>query len=52
MEEKHVELLKTKCDEENYKKLMELNNPKLHNFIAEWTYLKNSISGPFLLNTW
>ncbi|GAH53266.1 unnamed protein product, partial [marine sediment metagenome] len=36
MEEKHVELLKTKCDEENYKKLMELNNPKLHNFIAKY----------------
>lgn len=44
MEEKYVELLKRKCDEENYKKLMELNNPKLHNFIAKYVELCNPVS--------
>ncbi len=44
MEEKYVESLKTKCDEENYKKLMELNNPKLHNFIAKYVELCNPLS--------
>ncbi|GAG56168.1 unnamed protein product, partial [marine sediment metagenome] len=44
MEEKYVELLKTKCDEENYKKLMELNNPELHNFIAKYVELCNPLS--------
>lgn len=44
MEEKYVELLKTKCDEENYKKLMELDNRKLHNFIAKYVELCNPLS--------
>ncbi len=41
MEEKYVELLKTKCSKESYEKLIKLDNPKLHNFIAKYTQLCN-----------
>ncbi len=41
MKEKNIELLKAKCSKESYKKLIGLNNPKLHNFIAKYTKLCN-----------
>ena len=49
MEEKNIELLKTKCSKESYKKLIALNNPKLHNFIAKYTQLCNPDSA-FICN--
>jgi len=36
MEEKYMELLKAKCGEKNYQKLMELANPPLHDFLAKY----------------
>lgn len=41
VEEKNIELLKAKCSKESYEKLIGLNNPKLHNFIAKYTKLCN-----------
>lgn len=39
MEEKYVKLLKAKCNRESYGKLIGLNNPRLHNFIAKYAEL-------------
>jgi len=36
MEERYVELLKSRCGEENYQKLAELRNVKLHNFVGKY----------------
>jgi len=36
MEERYVELLKTRCGRENYQKLIELGNVKLHNFVGKY----------------
>jgi len=36
MEGRYVELLRSKCGEENYRKIVELNNPKLHDFIGKY----------------
>ncbi len=41
MKEKSTGLLKVKCIQRNYEKLMQLNNPKLHNFIAKYAELCN-----------
>ncbi len=41
MEGKSMELLKTKCGEENYGKLARLNNPRLEAFIAEYVEICN-----------
>jgi len=41
MEEKYIELLKAKCGKENYEKLVALNNPKAHIFIAKYVELCN-----------
>ncbi len=35
--EKEMELLKEKCGEKNYRKLMEIDNPDIHQFVARWT---------------
>ncbi len=40
MQDGHVLLVK-KCNHENYRKLMELNNTKLHNFIAKYNEIYN-----------
>jgi len=42
--EKYIELLKTKCSQENYSKLMELNNPEVINFIGKYVELCNPSS--------
>ncbi len=44
MEERYVELLKTKCGQENYRKLMELNNPEVINFIGKYVEICNPSS--------
>ena len=36
-----MELLKGKCEQKSYVKLMQLNNPKLHSFIAKYVGLCN-----------
>ena len=36
MEGRYAELLRTKCGKENYRKIVELNNPKLHDFIGKY----------------
>jgi len=36
MTEQCMELLRGKCDQKSYEKLMQLNNPKLHIFIAKY----------------
>ncbi len=36
MTEQCMELLRGKCDQKSYEKLMQLNNPKLHSFIAKY----------------
>ena len=41
MQEKYVDLLKTKCCKESYEKLITLDNTKLHNFIAKYVALCN-----------
>lgn len=41
MTEQYMELLKGKCEQESYEKLIQLNNLKLHNFIVKYTELCN-----------
>ena len=41
MEEKYTELLKKKCTETSYRKLMALDNAKLHDFIGKYAELCN-----------
>jgi len=44
VEEKYVELLKSKCSKENYKKLTDLNNPEVINFVGKYVELCNPSS--------
>jgi phosphoenolpyruvate carboxykinase (GTP) len=41
MDKKTISILKTRLDEENHKKLMRINNPLLHQFIAQYMELCN-----------
>ena len=41
MDQKTISILKTRLGEEDYQKLMRINNPKLHQFIAEYVDLCN-----------
>ncbi|NQU95069.1 MAG: phosphoenolpyruvate carboxykinase (GTP) [Candidatus Omnitrophica bacterium] len=41
MTEKQAHLFKEKCSEKNYKKLISLNNSKLHSFVAKYIELCN-----------
>ncbi len=41
MTEQWMELLRGKCIQKSYEKLMQLNNPKLHSFIAKYVELCN-----------
>jgi len=41
MEEKYTELLKRKCTETSYRKLMALDNAKLHDFVGKYAELCN-----------
>ncbi len=42
--EKYLKLLKTKCNQENYQKLIGLNNPALLDFVGEYVGLCNPLS--------
>jgi len=41
MQNKYLELLKQKCTDESYEKLIQLNNEHLHKFVAEYAKLCN-----------
>ncbi len=41
MDQKTISILKTRLGEEDYQKLMKINNPKLHQFIAKYVDLCN-----------
>ena len=36
MKKREIELLRSRCDEENYKKLLVLNNPEIYDFVARY----------------
>ncbi|OQX54288.1 MAG: phosphoenolpyruvate carboxykinase (GTP) [Candidatus Omnitrophica bacterium 4484_213] len=42
--ERHQKLFKTKCSQENYQKLLALNNPALFDFVGEYVQLCNPAS--------
>lgn len=44
MQEKYSELLKAKCSPDSYRKLMRIDNPHLHQFIARYAELCNPAS--------